>query len=156
MGDRRARLDAVGPGSTRLAFVQSVTSDCAFLLSIRPVPKLTPPALVTFEPDDYHAEYVGVTADGCLASVTINDFGPRATLDHEARIRRRDALLASLGDYRHAAIRIAPFEVEAWGVTFGLVLNHIEDEGEEQWQAVVEPGNCMCSWAPWTDGLYDT
>lgn len=144
----------------------------------------SPPKLVAIDHDDYHAEYVGKTNDGrqfflttpfvaegkepgCefialyvfdntgkLADVTIESFGPRATLDHDARMKRRDELLASLGDISFKRIKIAPFEVERFGISFGLIAQQVEEGGD--WQVIVEPGNYMCFWEPWTSGIYDT
>lgn len=144
-----------------------------------------PPKLIAIDHDDYHAEYVGRTKDGrqfflttpflpahadqpgcefvalyvfdeagALLDVTIESFGPRSTLDHDARIKRRHEMLESLGGKSFNRIKIAPFEVERFGVTFGLIAQQIEDDGE--WQVIVEPGNYMCFWAPWTSGIYDT
>jgi len=91
---------------------------------------------------------------GTLLDATIDDFGPRSALDHEARIKRRDELLESLGEKTFKRIKIAPFEVERFGVTFGLIAQQVEDNGE--WQVIAEPGNYMCFWSPWTRGIYDT
>src|SRR5437879_843711 len=85
------------------------------------------PKSVALEPDNYSAKYVGWTDDGrqfflttpfvpgfgkpgreflalylfdkkgALLSATIDDLGPRASLNENARVARRDELLASLG-----------------------------------------------------------
>jgi hypothetical protein len=140
-----------------------------------------PPKLVAVDHDDYHARYVGRTKDGRqffldipfvpgarefialyvfdkagrLVSATIDDLGPRETLDKPAREARRDALLASLGPFEYRRIRVAPFRIEMFGVEFGFIPQPPEEPGED-WSVIVEPGNCMCFWPPWTSGVYDT
>ncbi len=140
-----------------------------------------PPKLVALGHDDYHAEYVGRTRDGRqfflttpfvphereflalyvfdksgrLQSATIDDLGPRETLDEPARLARRDALLASLGKVKYQRIRVAPFHIEIFGVEFGFITQPPE-EPDEDWSVIVEPGNVMCFWLPWTSGVYDT
>lgn len=140
-----------------------------------------PPKLVTVAHDDYHAEYVGRTRNGRqffltipfvpgkrefialyvfdksgrLLSATIDDLGPRETMDEPAREARRDALLASLGEVTYQRIRIAPFRIEMFGVEFGFIPRAPEEPGED-WAVIVEPGNVMCFWPPWTSGVYDT
>ena len=90
---------------------------------------------------------------GVLLDAQIDSFGPRASLDQDARIARRDELLASLGDFSFKKIKIAPFEVERFGSTFGLIAQLTDDE---DWQVIVEPGNYMCFSTPWNSGIYDT
>lgn len=145
-----------------------------------------PPELVALDHDDYHAEYVGRTADGRqffltipfvpsygddpgrefialyrfdsagqLLSATIDDLGPRATMDAPARLARRDELLASLGEVSYERIEVAPFRVERFGVEFGFIPMPPE-EPDEDWRVIVMPGDVMCFWPPWTGGDYDT
>jgi hypothetical protein len=76
-------------------------------------------------------------------------------MDKAARVARRDELLASLGKVKFCRIQVAPFKVERFGVEFGLIPQPPEEEGED-WSAIVEPGNYMCFWPPWTSGEYDT
>jgi hypothetical protein len=92
---------------------------------------------------------------GTLLTATIDDFGPRSRLDHAARIARRDELLASLGKIQYRRIKVAPFKVKRFGVEFGFIPQPPEEEGED-WSVIVEPGNYMCFWPPWTSGVYDT
>ncbi len=92
---------------------------------------------------------------GALLSATIDDFGPRSTLDHSARVARRDELIASLGKVAFRRIKIAPFRVEKFGVTFGFI-PEASDKPNGDWSVIVEPGNYMCFWPPWTTGDYDT
>jgi hypothetical protein len=145
-----------------------------------------PPKTVALDHDDYAAEYVGRTKDGRqfflttpfvpavgdepgrefialyvfdkaghLRSATIDDLGPRAAMDEDARVARRDALLASLGEVEYRRIKVAPFRVETFGVEFGFIPQPPEGPGED-WSVIVEPGNYMCFWPPWTTGEYDT
>jgi hypothetical protein len=144
------------------------------------------PKTVALDPDDYAAQYVGWTKNGrqfflttpfvpainheagrefialylfdkagALLSATIDDLGPRATMDEALRAARRDELLASLGDVRYHRIKIAPFTVERFGIEFGFIPQPPELPGEE-WSVIVEPGDYMCFWPPWTSGDYDT
>jgi hypothetical protein len=92
---------------------------------------------------------------GRLVSATIDDLGPRATMDEPARLTRRDALLASLGPFKRQRIKVAPFRIEMFGVEFGFISRPPEEPGES-WAVIVEPGDFMCFWPPWTSGEYDT
>jgi hypothetical protein len=92
---------------------------------------------------------------GALLSATIDDCGPRATLDHPARVRRREELLASLGELKYGRVQVAPFRIERFGVEFGFITQPPEESGES-WSVIVEPGNYMCFWPPWLSGKYDT
>ena len=55
---------------------------------------------------------------GQLQSATIDDLGPRVTLDIPARLARREALLGSLGPVKSQRIKVAPFRIEMFGVEF--------------------------------------
>jgi hypothetical protein len=92
---------------------------------------------------------------GRLVSATIDDLGPRVTMDEAARLTRRDALLASLGPLKYQRIKVAPFRIEMFGVEFGFIPQPPEEPGDD-WSVIVEPGNVMCFWPPWTSGEYDT
>jgi hypothetical protein len=92
---------------------------------------------------------------GQLVSATIDDLGPRATMDEAARVARRDELLSSLGEVQYRRIKVAPFRVEMFGVEFGFIAWPPEEPGEN-WCVTVEPGDYMCFWPPWTGGDYDT
>ena len=50
---------------------------------------------------------------------------------------------------------MAPFRVERFGVEFGFIAQPPEGPGED-WSVIVEPGDYMCFWPPWTSGDYDT
>ena len=121
------------------------------------------PKLISLNPDDYAAKYVGHTADGkqfflttpfvpagisgaadgreflalylfdkrgCFLSATVEELGPRTTLNEDARTARRDELLASLGGFATRRIKIAPFLINRYGVDFGFISQPPEDHGE--------------------------
>jgi hypothetical protein len=145
-----------------------------------------PPKTVTLAHDDYTARYVGRTADGrqffltnpfvpairgnpgreflalylfdkggVLLDAQIEDLGTRAELNEDAARARRAALLESLGLVKYGKIKVAPFKVKRFGVEFGFIPQPPEEPGED-WSVIVEPGNYMCFWPPWTSGDYDT
>jgi hypothetical protein len=112
------------------------------------------PALENEPGREFIALYVFDKA-GNLQSATIDDLGTRDQMDKQARIARRDALLASLGEFKYGRIKVAPFRMEKFGVEFGFIHRPPEEPGED-WCVTVEPGNYMCFWPPWTSGEYDT
>ena len=117
------------------------------------------PKLITIDHDDYHAEYVGKTKDGrqffltmpfipskrefialfvfdkkgVLESTVIDDLGSRSRLDHEA-----------LGKVKYCRIKIAPFSIERFGVTFGLVPRAPDEPGDD-WCVTLEPATTCAS-----------
>jgi hypothetical protein len=92
---------------------------------------------------------------GRLLEAKIEDFGPRASLDHEKRRELRDRWLRELGGVTFDRIEVAPFAVERFGTTFGLVLRAPED-AEDVWAVEMQPGNYMAFFEPWDSGDYDT
>jgi hypothetical protein len=56
---------------------------------------------------------------GQLQSATIDDLGPRATMDEAARAAHRDALLASLGEVNYQRIKVAPFRMRCLESSLG-------------------------------------
>ncbi|MEU3456907.1 hypothetical protein ABZ671_25400 [Micromonospora sp. NPDC006766] len=52
-------------------------------------------------------------------------------------------------------IEVAPFAVERFGTTFGLIPQPPED-GDDFWWVELHPGNYMAFTAPWDSGEYDT
>jgi hypothetical protein len=50
-------------------------------------------------------------------------------------------------------IVVMPFEVERFGLKFGLIVRECDDG---RWIAEVQPGNSMAFFAPWDSGVYDT
>ena len=145
-----------------------------------------PPERIAINHDDHAARFVGRTADrrqfflttpfvpaiggtagreflalylfdedGVLLDARIEDLGARHEVDEEATRTRHAALLASLGEVTFRIITVAPFRVERFGVAFGFIPQPPE-EADEEWSVIVEPGNYMCFWPPWTSGDYDT
>jgi len=145
-----------------------------------------PPKTVALTHDEYTARFVGRTADGrqffltnpfvpaigdtagreflalylfdkggALVGVQVEDLGTRAGLDENAARARQTAMLESLGPVKFGKIKVSPFRVEAFGVEFGFIPQPPEEPGED-WSVIVEPGNYMCFWPPWTSGDYDT
>lgn len=94
-------------------------------------------------------------AAGKLLEATIDAFGPRATMNEEERRRVYEQRLNELGDVSFERIEIAPFAVERFGTTFGLVLREPEDV-DAPWAVEVMPGNYMAFFEPWDSGDYDT
>lgn len=145
-----------------------------------------PPKTVALSHDDYAARYVGRTSDGrqffltnpfvpaiggsagreflalylfdkdgALLDAQIEDLGTRSEVDEADARARQSALLEALGTVRFCKIKVAPFKLERSGVEFGFVPQPPE-EPDEDWSVIVEPGNYMCFWPPWTSGEYDT
>lgn len=141
----------------------------------------TPPALIAIDHDDYHAEHIGHTSDGRqfflttpfepgghefvalyvfdaqgqLLEARIDDFGPRKGLDEAARRACRDRRLRELGEITFDRIEVAPFAIERFGLTFGLVYSEPEDDDDVAWVNLL-PGDYMAFSEPWDLGEYDT
>lgn len=139
------------------------------------------PTLIAIEHDDYHAQYVGRTADGRqfflttpfeptrnefvalytfdpegrLLEAVIDEFGPRDRMDRRLRKDTYQRRLDELGPVTFERIEVAPFAVERFGLTFGLVVRTPEDAGDV-WAVEVQPGNYMAFFEPWDSGDYDT
>jgi hypothetical protein len=94
-------------------------------------------------------------AAGKLLEARIDVFGPRATMSDDERRRLYQQRLHELGDVSFERIEVAPFAVERFGTTFGLVLRAPEDE-DDPWAVEVQPGNYMAFFEPWDSGDYDT
>jgi hypothetical protein len=92
---------------------------------------------------------------GILVEAKIDDFGPRATLDKDARRKLYEARLKELGPIEFGRIEVAPFAVERFGTVFGLVPREPE-EPDDVWAVEVMPGNYMAFFEPWDSGIYDT
>jgi hypothetical protein len=93
-------------------------------------------------------------AAGALLRARIDDFGPRATMDREKRRQLCEQRLQELGDLKFERIEVAPFLVERFGTTFGLVPRPPEEDGG--WWIEAQPGNYMAFHEPWDSGEYDT
>ncbi|MFI9813902.1 hypothetical protein [Saccharothrix variisporea] len=113
-----------------------------------------------FEPagdDDPGNEFVALflfDAAGRFLEARIDELGPRATMDDALRRERYDARLRELGEVTYGRIEVAPFAVERFGTTFGLLARL--DEEDEQWWVELHPGNYMAFTEPWDSGEYDT
>ncbi|WP_329055368.1 hypothetical protein OG738_18015 [Amycolatopsis sp. NBC_01488] len=143
------------------------------------------PDLIAIDHDNYHAEHVGCTADGRQFFLTapfesaakgqgnefvalflfdqsgrflearIDEFGPRAHVDRDRRLSRYEARLRELGEVTFTRIEVAPFAVERFGTTFGLIPRPGDDE-DAAWWVELRPGNYMAFTEPWDSGRYDT
>ena len=145
------------------------------------------PALIVIDHDDYHAKYVGRTADGHqffattpfvpagpatpgrefiavylfdargrLLEARIDDLGARANVNSEAADQLFQRRITELGRITPGRIEVAPFEVERFGATFGLVARAPEEGAEDGWWVEAQPGNFMAFHEPWDSGEYDT
>jgi hypothetical protein len=143
------------------------------------------PDLIAIEHDDYHAEHVGHTADGkqfflttpfvpssnegggeyialyvfdnagTLLEARIDELGQRATMDRAERRRLYEKRLLELGEVTYQRINVAPFALERFGTTFGLVVRQPIDK-DDVWAVEMQPGNYMAFFEPWDSGIYDT
>jgi hypothetical protein len=93
--------------------------------------------------------------DGGLLAAEIDSFGPRAAMDQSARKGAYDARLQSLGQVSLERIEVAPFAVERFDTTFGLIVRRPEED-DDPWAVEVQPGNYMAFFEPWDSGEYDT
>ena len=145
-----------------------------------------PPILIAIDPDDYHATYVGRTADGSqfflttpfvpatgdsvgcefvalylfdaqggLREVRINNLGARTEMQDERPESVLKQRLAELGPLNYCRIMVQPFQLEQFGVIFGLVPCAPENE-DGYWSVEAQPGNYMAFYEPWDSGEYDT
>ena len=112
------------------------------------------PALGGQQGGEYVALYLFDDA-GKLLEAIIDDFGPRAALDNKKRREVYDQRLSDLGEVTLERIEVAPFAVQRFGTTFGLVLRQPEGE-EDPWAVEAQPGNYMAFFEPWDSGDYDT
>lgn len=94
-------------------------------------------------------------AEGQLLESFVDQFGPRSSMDIEARDATVQKRLEQLGEVSFERIEIAPFQVEKFGTVFGLVPNELEDEDDELSISLV-PGDFMAFSEPWDSGDYET
>jgi hypothetical protein len=94
-------------------------------------------------------------AEGQLLDSFIDQFGPRSSMDIEARDATVQKRLEQLGEVSFERIEIAPFQVEKFGTVFGLVPNELEDEDDELGISLM-PGDFMAFSEPWDSGDYET
>jgi hypothetical protein len=112
------------------------------------------PALAGRSGSEFVALYL-FDAKGKLLEARIEDFGPRATLDRQKRRELYERWLHELGSVTLDRIEVAPFAIERFATTFGLVARAPEEEGDV-WAVEMEPGNYMAFFEPWDSGDYDT
>lgn len=148
----------------------------------------SPPTLVAIDHDDHHARHVGHTDDGRqffltapfvpatrdagrefialyifdgqgnLLEARIDDLGPRATVDRAQATEIFERRLAEIGPVEFGRIEVRPFQVERFGIAFGLIPRPPEDDQDEDdgWWVELQPGNFMAFHEPWDSGEYDT
>ncbi len=144
------------------------------------------PLLITINPDEYHAEHVGRTADGRQFFLTapfvagtreqvgrefaalyifdaagtflesyIEELGLCCQIEVGKELNYPAKFLILLGKIFIQPVQIKPFNVEKFGITFGLLLRPGETE-EDPCCAEVEPGNYMAFIEPFDSGHYVT
>jgi hypothetical protein len=143
------------------------------------------PKLIAIDHDDHHASHIGRLADGAQFFLTtpfvpandeggrefvalylfdakgtfkearIEDLGTRATLDPEHARKVFERLFTELGPVKFGRIKVEPFQVQRFGLQFGLIPELLENE-EDDWSVVIQPGNYMAFFKPWNSGDYDT
>lgn len=117
---------------------------------------LTMPFLSPWEGEpgsEYLALYL-FDLEGGLLEARISELGPPDNLDPEETRRLRRHWLAGLGRIRHTSITIEPFQVERFGLPFGLI-PHPPESDNDLWTVTVEPGSYVEFVPPW-DGRYNT
>jgi hypothetical protein len=110
------------------------------------------------QPDDAGQEFVAMflfDTDGEFLEARIEEFGARATMDRRRRHNRYEEILGELGAVSYGRIEVAPFAVERFGTTFGLLVSERESD-DEPWHVELHPGNYMAFNEPWDSGDYDT
>ncbi len=103
---------------------------------------------------EFNALYL-FEADGEFISAQIEPFGPRGTFDDAVQQAAYLKLLDGLGPVTFERIDVAPFEIERFGSSFGLIGRDCDDP-EDEIAVEVQPGNYMAFFEPWDSGEYDT
>ena len=91
-------------------------------------------------------------ADGNYDSMSVDEFGSRATLDSAARKAALAKHLEGLGAYELEEISVAPFSDDAFGTKFGFIPRAYEGTVSVN----LMPGDSMAFYEPWDSGEYDT
>jgi hypothetical protein len=112
------------------------------------------PATRGHEGGEFVALYL-FNKQGVLVDAQIDSFGPRGSFDINAQRTLYEKRLQELGKVSFERIEVAPFNLERFGTTFGLVLRQPEAE-EDPWAVEAQPGNYMAFFEPWDSGEYDT
>jgi len=92
---------------------------------------------------------------GNLLEAKIDEFGPRSSMDEEARRKLLELRLSELGEMSFDRIEVKPFSVTRFGLEFGLIVREPEDE-DDVFAVELLPGNYMAFFEPWDSGEYDT
>ena len=103
---------------------------------------------------EFNALYL-FDADGELISAQVESFGPRGMFDLAVKQAAYRDLLEGLGCVTFERIEVAPFEVERFGTSFGLIGRDCDDP-DDVLAVEVQPGNYMAFFEPWDSGAYDT
>lgn len=90
--------------------------------------------------------------DGKLVEADIRELGRAGAYGREVDARTEAALLGRLRSRTVERISVAPFTVEHFGHTFGLVA----DVRFGEWRVNAMPGDYMEFFAPWDSGVFDT
>lgn len=95
--------------------------------------------------------------DGTFKEAIIDNLGPREELDEEEYEKKLKNRIELLGKITITEIEIAPFEIEKFGLKFGLIYSSETFDGDDEpYETVIlHPGNYMAFYPPW-DGEYDT
>ena len=126
------------------------------------------PALHPVEGREFVACYL-FDDKGQFEKALIEDVGDRASIagtsalpgnrapDNAVTAEIIDRFLQDIGPVEYRDIRVSPFQVERFGVTFGLIPEADDlDDGDDPYLAViVQPGDYIAFIPPW-DGQYDT
>ena len=107
---------------------------------------------------DSGREFIAVDVfdlQGRLLEARIEDLGSRLHLDQDHARNLLERRVAELGKVVYQRIEVRPFEVDRFGITFGLVPRPPESD-EGGWWVEVLPGNYMAFHEPWDSGEYDT
>jgi hypothetical protein len=94
-------------------------------------------------------------ANGTFREARIDDLGTRAELDEQAFRSLFERRLGELGAVEYCRIEIQPFQIQRFGITFGLIPRPPQDE-DDGWWVEVQPGNYMAFHEPFDSGEYDT
>jgi hypothetical protein len=102
---------------------------------------------------DYLALYL-FDEDGVLLEAQIEELGARDKVDVEQARTIRAMMLEGLGKYKPGRIIIVPFQLERFGIEFGLIA-HPPTKLTDDWSVTVEPGRYMTFSPPWDGGGYE-
>lgn len=96
--------------------------------------------------------------NGKFLEARIDDLGTRTEVDDSHARHLRAKRLEELKPFQYGRIEVQPFQIERFGITFGLVPRPPGDEDDEDdgWWVELLPGNYMAFHAPWDSGDYDT